>query len=118
MAIWDYSPIKVAYDATRSAAGGDWRGAADALGRYNVPYQGAKKLKAGAESIYGDVKDAVNAPYDKAKEGFDVILGQLGNFKQERLKRKDDLYARANSQYDDTRNAMAQVYGDPRMWRL
>lgn len=85
---------------------------------FGVNYAGPKAAYNKGRELYGDAKDAINAPYEKSREGFDVILGRLGELKNERLKRKDDLYARANSQYDDTRNAMAQVYGDPRMWRL
>jgi hypothetical protein len=118
MSIWDYSPAKVLYDSGRKAMRGDFSGAADDLGRYTLPYQGAKAGYAKGQELYGDAKDAINAPYEKSREGFDVILGRLGELKQERLRRKDDLYGRANAQYDDTRNAMSQVYGDPRMWRL
>lgn len=118
MAIWDYSPAKVLYDSGRSAAEGDFSGAADALGRYTVPYRLGKAGYDKGKELYADAKDAINAPYKKAEEGFDVILGQLGNLKQERLARKDKTYADANAQYDETRSAMQAVYGDPRTWRL
>jgi hypothetical protein len=59
-----------------------------------------------------------NNPYMKAQMGMDDIIGRLQGLKGDRLKRKDDTYALADSKFDDTRKAISALYGDPKSWKL
>lgn len=70
------------------------------------------------EDAFGGIKNAVNRPYEEKARGLEHMQGLLGNLKKERQDRIESVYGRANSQFDDTRKAMAAMYGDPSQWRL
>lgn len=61
--------------------------------------------------------DAID-PFDDKAAALAGIQDKLGGLKKDRLDRIESIYGRTNSQLDDTRKAIAAMYGDPSQWRL
>jgi len=105
--------VNAAYDAIT----GDWKGAGANLltgGLYGTVDQGVKGVKA----VGGAIKDAVNAPYDEKRAGYDKIMSDVDRLKGERQGQRDFAYNLASSKLAPTQDAIDALFGPPKSWKL
>jgi hypothetical protein len=114
---WGFLDAIPGVNTIKDAVTGNWGDAAKNFATGGL-YGTANTAVNGVKGIASGIKNAYDKPFEEQKAGYQAVIDQANQIKQERLARQQATLAAVNQQYAPANKAISAVYGDPSTWKL